>query len=203
MVTLFWGFFFLYITNGFSSLTLESDRKANLLATHPELSMRLVDESGRVSTLAVLAKEQNKVLVTEFIYTKCRTLCLVLGDYFQQAQTQIKLQDLVQEIHLLSISFDVNQDTPARLKIYRQRMHADENIWSLATMQGTRDLTAAKEKLGIIILATPFKEFVHNSAFLVISNQGKLLGIYDDDDIQGALTLAAQSSEHAVSHKLQ
>lgn len=203
MVTLFWGFFFLYITNGFSSLTLESDRKANLFATHPELSMRLVDESGRVSTLAVLAKEQNKVLVTEFIYTKCRTLCLVLGDYFQQAQTQIKLQDLVQEIHLLSISFDVNQDTPARLKIYRQRMHADENIWSLATMQGTRDLTAAKEKLGIIILATPFKEFVHNSAFLVISNQGKLLGIYDDDDIQGALTLAAQSSEHAVSHKLQ
>ena len=200
-MTLFWGFFFLYITNGFSSLTLESDRKGSLLATHPELSMRLVDESGRVSTLAVLAKEQNKVLVTEFIYTKCRTLCLVLGDYFQQAQTQIKLHDLVQKIHLLSISFDVNQDTPAQLKIYRQRMHADENIWSLATMQGAGDLITAKEKLGLIVLDAPFKEFVHNSAFLVISNQGKLLGIYDDDDIQGALALAAKSSEYTAGHK--
>ena len=203
LVTLFWGFFFLYITNGLSNLTLESDRKANLFATHPELSIRMVGESGRVSTLAELAKQQNKVLVTEFIYTKCRTLCLVLGDYFQQAQTQIKLQGLAQKIHLLSISFDVNQDTPAWLKIYRQRMHADENIWSLATMQGAGDLAAAKEKLGLIVLAAPFKEFVHNSAFLVISNQGKLLGIYDDDDIQGALTLAAKSSEYTAGHKLQ
>ena len=90
-----------------------------------------------------------------------------------------------------------------RLKIYRQRMHADENIWSLATMQGAGDLAAAKEKLGLIVLAAPFKEFVHNSAFLVISNQGKLLGIYDDDDIQGALTLAAKSSEYTAGHKLQ
>lgn len=192
---LFWGFFFFYITTGFSNLTLESERKANLFSSHPELSLHLVDETGQVTTLAALAKQQNKTLVTEFVYTKCRTLCLALGDYFQQAQTQIKIQKLDQKIHLLSISFDVAEDTPERLKSYRKRMHADDNIWSLTTMQSMADLTAAKEKLGLIVLATQFKEFVHNSAFLVISNQGKLLGIYDDDDIQGALMLAAQSNQ--------
>ncbi len=195
LVTLFWGCLFLTITSGFSNLTLESERKTDLFSTNPELSMHLVDDRGQISTLAALAKQQNKVLVTEFIYTQCRTLCLALGEYFQQAQTQISTQGLDKKIHLLSISFDVAQDNPERLLGYRKRMHADENIWSLATMQSSNDLAAAKDKLGLIVLATQFKEFVHNSAFLVISNQGKLLGIYDDEDIQGALVMAKQHSE--------
>lgn len=195
LVTLFWGFLFLTITSGFSNLTLESERKADLFSTNPELSLHLVDDRGQILTLAALAKQQNKILVTEFIYTQCKTLCLALGDYFQQAQTQISIQGLDKKIHLLSISFDVAQDNPERLLRYRKRIHADENIWSLATMQNSNDLAAAKDKLGLIVLATQFKEFVHNSAFLVISNQGKLLGIYDDDDIQGALMMAKQHSE--------
>lgn len=194
LVVVFWGLFFLYITTGFANLTLESERKANLFLTNPELSLHLVGENGQVTTLAALAKQQNKTLVTEFIYTQCKTLCLTLGDYFQQAQTQIKLQALEKKIHLLSISFDVASDNPERLKSYRKRMHADSDIWSLATLQSADDLMAAKEQLGLIVLATQFKEFVHNSAFLVISNQGKLLGIYDDDDVQDALMLAAKQS---------
>lgn len=193
---LFWGFFFVYITTGFSNLTLETERKANLFLTKPEVLLNLIIENGQATTLANVAKQQNKVLVTQFIYTRCRTQCLTLGNYFQQAQAQIKSQGLDQKIHLLSISFDVNEDSPVRLKTYRKRMHADKNIWSLATMQRSADLEEAKSKLGLVVLATEFKEFVHNSAFLVISNRGKLLGIYDDDDVQGALMLAAKQTNH-------
>ncbi len=191
---LFWGFFFFYITTGFSNLTLETERKANLFLTKPEVLLNIIDEYGQTTTLAALAKQHNKILVTEFIYTSCRTLCLTLGDYFQQAQTQIKTQGLDQKIHLLSISFDINEDSPERLRNYRKRMHAEESIWSLATMQHNTDLAWAKSKLGLVVLATEFKEFVHNSAFLVISDQGKLLGIYNDDDVQGALMQAAKES---------
>lgn len=194
LVALFWVLCFFNMTSGFANLTLESERKASLFATQPELSMHLTDENGKKITLANLAKQQNKTLVTQFIYTQCKTLCLSLGDYFQQAQTAIKTQNLAQKIHLVSISFDVTEDNPARLKNYRNRMHADKNIWSLATMQSMNDLAAAKQNLGLIVLKTQLKDYVHNSAFLVISHQGKLLGIYDDDDIQGALTLAAKQS---------
>ena len=195
LVVLFWVCLFLTMTKGFSHLTLESERKAALFSTQPELVMHLVDEQGQSTTLSALARQQNKILVTQFIYTTCKTLCLALGDYFQQAQTQIGLQGLNNKIHLLSISFDVAKDNPERLKTYRQRMRADTQIWSLATMQTVQDLTLAKDQLGLIVLPTEQKEFVHNSAFLVISTQGKLLGIYDDDDIQGALMLAKQHSE--------
>lgn len=194
LVVLFWVLCFLSITSSFSNLTLESERKANLFATQPDLLMHLVDDNGQIFTLTALAKQQNKTLVTQFMYTQCKTLCLTLGDYFQQAQTAIETQNLAKKIHLVSISFDVEEDNPTRLKNYRQRMHADKNIWSLATMQSTHDLTAAKKNLGLIILKTQSKDYVHNSAFLVISNQGKLLGIYDDDDIQGALALAVKQS---------
>jgi protein SCO1 len=190
MVLLFWFSGFFYITNGFSNLTLESERKAMLFATQPQLSMGLVDETGHITNLAEITKQHNKILITQFIYTQCKTLCLTLGDYFQQAQAQIKVQNLNQKLHLLSISFDVANDSPGRLTNYRNRMRADANTWSLATMQTANDVMRAKAQLGLIVLPTKDKEFVHNSAFLVISRTGKLLGIYNEDDLQGALMLA-------------
>lgn len=183
------------MSSGFSNLTLESERKATLFSTQPHIFMRLVDENGQITSLKKMAKQHNKTLVTQFIYTQCKTLCLSLGNNFQQAQTQIKAQDLAQKIQLLSISFDIANDSPARLKNYRTRMHADENIWSMATMKTTSDLIKAKQQLGLIVLPTKDKEFVHNSAFLVVSRTGKLLGIYNDDDVQGALMLAAAHSQ--------
>ncbi len=191
---MFWGFFFSLITSDLANFTFESERKSQLFLSKPSISLQLINASGQRISLANLAKQHNKILVTEFIYTRCKTLCLTLGDYFHQAQTHIKAQSLQQKIHLLSISFDVAADNPQRLKRYQSRMKMDDQIWSIATMASHADLDMAKRQLGLVVLENSANEFVHNSAFLVISPQGKLLGIYDDDDIQGALSLAALES---------
>lgn len=191
---LFWGFFLSLITSKFSNFTIESERKSQLFLTKPSITLQLINENGQLVSLADFAKQQNKILVTEFIYTRCKTLCLTLGDYFQQAQTHIKAQSLQNKIHLLSISFDVAVDNPTRLNRYQSRMEMDNQIWSIATMASHADLDMAKRQLGLVVLEDSANEFVHNSAFLVLSTQGKLLGIYDDDDIQGALSLAASES---------
>ncbi len=191
---LFWGFFFSLITSGLSNFTLESERKSKLFLSQPIIALQLINADGQRLSLANFAKMQNKMLVTEFIYTSCKTLCLTLGDYFQQAQTHIKAQSLQNKIHLLSISFDIAEDNPQRLNRYQHRMKMDKQIWSIATMASDDNLTMAKRQLGLVVLKDGTNEFVHNSAFLVLSPQGKLLGIYDDDDIQGALSLAASES---------
>jgi protein SCO1/2 len=191
---LFWGFFFSLITSGLSNFTLESERKSKLFLSQPSIALQLINADGQRLSLANFAKMQNKMLVTEFIYTSCKTLCLTLGDYFQQAQTHIKAQSLQNKIHLLSISFDIAEDNPERLNRYQHRMKMDKQIWSIATMASDTNLTMAKRQLGLVVLKDGTNEFVHNSAFLVLSPQGKLLGIYDDDDIQGALSLAASES---------
>ena len=191
---MFWGFFFSLITSNLSNFTLESERKSQLFLTKPSVALQLINANGQRISLANFAKQHSKILVTEFVYTRCKTLCLTLGDYFQQAQTHIKAQSLQQKIHLLSISFDVAADNPQRLKRYQSRMKLDDQVWSIATMASNADLAMAKRQLGLVVLADNANEFVHNSAFLVLSTQGKLLGIYDDDDIQGALSLAALES---------
>ena len=191
---MFWGFFFSLITSNLSNFTLESERKSQLFSTKPSISLQLINANGQRTLLANFAKQHNKILVTEFVYSRCKTLCLTLGDYFQQAQTHIKAQSLQQKIQLLSISFDIAADNPQRLQRYQSRMKMDDQIWSIATMASQPDLAMAKRQLGLVVLADNANEFVHNSAFLVISPQGKLLGIYDDDDIQGALSLAASES---------
>ena len=191
---MFWGFFFSLITSNLVNFTLESERKSQLFLTKPSVNLQLIGANGQRISLADFTKQQNKILVTEFVYTRCKTLCLTLGDYFQQAQTHIKAQSLQQKIHLLSISFDVAADNPQRLKRYQSRMKMDDQIWSIATMASNADLAMAKRQLGLVVLEDRANEFVHNSAFLVLSTQGKLLGIYDDDDIQGALSLAALES---------
>jgi protein SCO1/2 len=191
---LFWGFFFSLITSGLSNFTLESERKSKLFLSQPSIALQLINADGQRLSLANFAKMQNKMLVTEFIYTSCKTLCLTLGDYFQQAQTHIKAQSLQNKIHLLSISFDIAKDNPERLNRYQHRMKMDPHIWSIATMASDDNLTMAKRQLGLVVLKDGSNEFVHNSAFLVLSPQGKIIGIYDDNDIQGALSLAASES---------
>jgi protein SCO1 len=194
LVLLFWVVSLSFITSSFNHLTLESERKAAIFKVQPYLPLHLVDENNLVKTLSGIAIQEHKTLVAQFIYTSCKTLCTTLGDYFQQAQTQITLQGLSDQIHLVSISFDIVKDTPLRLKSYRTRMRADERIWSLATLQSNEDLMLAKSIVGLIVLPSQTQELVHNSAFLVISSQGKLVGVFNDDDIQNALAFAVKQT---------
>ena len=69
-------------------------------------------------------------------------------------------------------------------------MRADDKVWSLATLKTGNDLKLAKEQFGLIIVPSQSLDIVHNSAFLVIASDGRLVGIFNDDDIQGALALA-------------
>ncbi|MGB4812407.1 MAG: SCO family protein [Methylophilaceae bacterium] len=149
-----------------------------------------VDDQGHASNLSQLAKDQHKVLITQFIYTRCRTLCLSLGDTFQQAQTQITNRKLTQQLGLASISFDVDNENTKSLQAYRQRMHADPQVWSLLKIQNAQVLDTVKRKLGLMVIEDQQKDFVHNSAFLVISPQGHLVGIFDPADIDNAIELA-------------
>ncbi len=194
LVITFWLVFFGLITHYFSNITLESERRDNLFKQQPELSfLRTVDDHGHISSLSQLANDQHKVLIAEFIYTQCRALCLSLGNTFQQAQTQIIERKLTQQLGLVSISFDIVNENTKTLQAYRQRMYADPQVWSLLKMQNVQVLDAVKRKLGLMVIEDQQKDFVHNSAFLVISPQGHLVGIFDPAEIGGAIELALKT----------
>lgn len=59
----------------------------------------------------------DRIVVIDFVYTTCTTVCPVLSAIF--AQVQNRLGDrLGTDVHLVSVSVDPNRDTPERLKAY-------------------------------------------------------------------------------------
>ncbi len=81
----------------------------------------LVRDDG--STVALPAEvDDGRPVVLNFIYTSCTTICPVMSQIF--AGLQDRLGDERARVHMVSISIDPEQDTPARLAEYRKRFHA-------------------------------------------------------------------------------
>jgi protein SCO1/2 len=94
----------------------------------------LADQNGReVRFYTDLLKD--KIVVMDFIYTRCVGPCPILSSTF--AKLQARLGDrLGKDVFLLSFSVDPDYDTPARLKEYSERFHSRPG-WTFLT--GSRE----------------------------------------------------------------
>ncbi len=81
----------------------------------------LTREDGKRVDLATELNDGRPV-VLNFIYTSCTTICPMSSAVFEQFQD--KLGDARDSVHLVSISIDPEQDTPARLRAYAAQFHA-------------------------------------------------------------------------------
>jgi len=82
----------------------------------------LIDQTGSRQRLATDVVG-DRIVVMDFVYTSCTTVCPVLSAVF--AQVQSRLGDrLGREVMLVSVSVDPARDTPARLAAYAARHRA-------------------------------------------------------------------------------
>jgi len=80
------------------------------------------DDGKTVSLPAEL--DDGRPVVLNFIYTSCTTICPLSSQVFSQFQQGLGADH--QSVHLVSISIDPEQDTPARLHAYAQQFHAEK-----------------------------------------------------------------------------
>lgn len=66
--------------------------------------------------------DDGRPVVVNFIYTSCTTICPMSSQIFEQFQED--LGEARNSVHLVSISIDPEQDTPARLRAYARQFHA-------------------------------------------------------------------------------
>ena len=90
----------------------------------------LVDHNGNDQTLATLIK--GKVVIMNFIFTSCRTICPPMGANFAALKKQIGDTD---DNHImLSVSLDPATDTPARLTKWKKQFGSQiDDTWTLLT----------------------------------------------------------------------
>jgi len=83
--------------------------------------VELVRDDGRHVSLAAEMNDGRPVVLA-FIYTSCTTVCPLTSQTL--ATVQQKLGELRDRVHIMSISIDPEQDTPARLLQYARTFHA-------------------------------------------------------------------------------
>jgi len=85
----------------------------------PEVTL-VRDDGKKVS----LPEELNdgRPVIMNFIYTSCTTICPLTSQVFGQFQR--RLGSARDSVHLVSISIDPEQDTPARLRVYARQFEA-------------------------------------------------------------------------------
>ena len=80
-------------------------------------------------------------VVLNFVFTTCSSICPVMSQVF--AQFQQKLGAASEQVHLMSISVDPEEDTPARLREYARKFHAGPG-WQHYT--GTLEASLAAQR---------------------------------------------------------
>ena len=84
-------------------------------------SVRLVRDDGKVVSLPDEMNDGRPILLN-FIFTTCTSICPMMSSVFSQFERRLGAD--ADKVHLMSISLDPEQDTPARLVEYARKFHA-------------------------------------------------------------------------------
>jgi protein SCO1/2 len=103
-------------------------------------SVQLVRADGKAVSLPDEMNDGRPV-VMNFIFTTCPGICPLMSSVFSQLQR--RLGPDADKVHLMSISIDPEQDTPARLQEYAHRYHAGP-AWQYYTGTLTASVTAQR-----------------------------------------------------------
>ena len=84
-------------------------------------SVDLVRDDGKTVSLIRELNDGRPVILT-FIYTTCTTICPMVSQTLETLQSDLGSDR--DKVHIVSISIDPEEDTPARLKAYAARFEA-------------------------------------------------------------------------------
>ena len=113
---------------------------AKRLASYQVPDVELIRADGaRVSLRREI--DDGRPVILNFIFTSCTAICPVMTQIF--AQIQSRLGEERDKVHMISVSLDPEEDTPARLREYAGRFQAGAQ-WSFYTGTLENSLIAQK-----------------------------------------------------------
>ena len=155
----------------------------------PELAF--VDQHGQSHRLSEF---RGTLLAVTFIYTRCPIpdFCPLMDRHFASVQHTLAGDDQLRgRVHLLSVSFDPEFDSPKVLAKHATRAGADPATWSFVT--GDRDdVDAFAGKFGVSVMRgdAGAQEILHNLRTAVIDERGRLVKVFTGNDWQPSQLVA-------------
>lgn len=143
---------------------------------NPLLSCQFTNELGRPVSLSDF---RGQALAITFFFTRCPIpdFCPRLSRNFQEASRKLlAMTNGPANWHLLSVSFDPNNDSPAVLKAYAERYQYDPQHWTFLT--GPADKVAALAAESGALFERDGASFNHNFRTLIIDAAGHLQMVF-------------------------
>jgi protein SCO1/2 len=168
-------------TLGFRAYTWERYRQLDV-ARHPVPMppLTLQDQYGRWFTPADL---RGQLLVVNFIYTRCATLCLTSGSVYGHLLTAVDSGARKGRVRLLSISLDPDYDTPAHLAEYIRRYTSRRgDLWLAARPENAEAGQELLSRFGVVSIPDGLGGIKHNAAAHLVDPSGRLVRILDEND---------------------
>jgi len=169
---------------------------------HPLLNSVFTNELGQAVRLNDF---RGQALAITFFYTRCPLpdYCPRLSKNFQAAQQKLAARpDAPANWHFLSVSFDTEFDTPARLKAYADLYQYDPRHWSFLT--GSADKIGELARQAGLTWQYDAGTFNHDFRTLIIDAAGRLQMIFPtsgdlSDQIVAEIITAAAATNLPVA----
>jgi protein SCO1/2 len=142
--------------------------------TVPEFS--LTSEDGRTVNRNDL---MGKVLVADFIFTRCGGTCPIMSARLVDVQTAMMDKD---DVRLISFTVDPDYDTPEVLRQYAKRYNAVPGLWLFLTggKRYIQDLSQKGFRLGVAAEGGSTAEpIIHSTKFVLVDRLARIRGYYD------------------------
>lgn len=165
------------------------------------LAQRPLDSLGKVPPFQLVnqddkvfgsAQLQGKIWIADFIFTTCRGPCPMISSRMSELQRPLEKSD----VHLVSFTVDPKTDTPAVLREYAERIHAQPGRWDFLTgsVNAIYDLTRNGFKLAVADGADELGVPVHSTRAVLVDRQGIIRGYYDMTAPDAVTKLLADTS---------
>ncbi len=142
---------------------------------HTIAPFQFVDQDSMIVTNTTFA---DKIYVTDFFFTSCRTICPIMKTQLMRVYDTIQNKP---DVLILSHTIDPEYDTVALLHDYAERLGVDSRKWHFVT--GIKDSIYKIAQTSYFSTAMEDKTepegFIHSGAFLLIDKSGRIRGKYD------------------------
>lgn len=142
---------------------------------HTIENFRFVNQDSAIVTNETF---DDKIYVTDFFFTSCRTICPVMKTQMLRIYNEIKDDP---EVMILSHTIDPRHDTVALLRDFAERLGVSSSKWHFVTGDQDSIYEMAQKSYFVTALEdqTEPDGFIHSGAFMLIDKERRVRGAYD------------------------
>ncbi len=155
----------------------------NTSKNHTVADFKLINQNGQTITQD---DYKDKIYVTDFFFTSCKTICPVMTDNMAKIQEAFLKDDTIM---FLSLSVTPEIDSISVLREYANNKGVIDSKWNITTGDKKHIYELARKSYFAVVEQGDggLQDFIHTPNFILIDKKKQIRGIYDgtnDEDIE-------------------